>query len=322
MKISALTILLLPFFLIAQNVPKSVHFIGYSGKLYSTYKNKNGIYFKAELINPCSVYRESVVYASKTQIVCEPQILCDTFSNSFKGRIYVYWSDLKNGKDNEDIFLCFSDDEGINWTEPVLITYAVNHKTQTLPLMKIEPGSGKLVLTYLDATASISNNQFDLMYAESNNGGLKFESVRLNQKAFQKKIKKIDLQLTTNNIPFLQVHEKNIIRKNKYNYLISDSLLLRLKVQYAIKQIILNKTFNCKDSITIRFQAPKAGLLSAGITNPLHSEKEHTIVKKRKIKEGNNSLFIDLKGLGLKKGTYVVNLYYNGTHSYSWLIPE
>ena len=50
-----------------------------------------------------------------------PVTLCDTSGSPYRGRVYVVWSDQRNGTEDTDVFVTRSDDEGRTWADPVRV---------------------------------------------------------------------------------------------------------------------------------------------------------------------------------------------------------
>ena len=53
-----------------------------------------------------------------------PITVCDVSNSPYRGRIYVVFSDQRNGTNNTDVFVCTSDDEGDTWSDPIRVNDA------------------------------------------------------------------------------------------------------------------------------------------------------------------------------------------------------
>ena len=67
---------------------------------------------------------------------------------------------------------------------------------------------------------------------------------------------------------------------------------------------------------------PNEALQVQDVIEETIKEMEADNNKNKKLKKGNNNLLIDTEKLQLKKGTYVVFLYYNNTQNYYWITEE
>ena len=84
--------------------------------------------------------------AKKNKVV---SFTCNAASADYPGRIYACWDDEKFNPGNSDIFLAYTDDNGDTWTEPILVTYRPNHKTQVMPQVATDK-KGYVYIIYYD----------------------------------------------------------------------------------------------------------------------------------------------------------------------------
>ncbi len=113
-----------------------------------------------------------------------PQTLCDTSKSSpFYGTIYVLFSDQLNGKDNTDVFLLKSVDEGENWSESVKVNQDTGRAQQFLPWAAIDPSSGYLYVVFYDRRQR-QGDTTDVYLARSIDGGETFTDFRINRESF------------------------------------------------------------------------------------------------------------------------------------------
>lgn len=246
-----------------------------------------------------------------------PMILCDTVSTAYRGRIYVCWSDHKNGKKNEDVFLVYSDDRGESWTEPILVSYRPNHRQQFDPIMTTDK-NGRLYMSYFDRQ-NYMRKGCDLYLAVSDNGGLLFSYYRLAGVGRKKTL--------LNHYLFLDKHSTQLSWYDKtftwqqWMGVVKDSSLAAYS-QCLPEELQVSKSFSFAERINIPFNTNKTIKLGAVITKPLEPGFEKVIFKNKKFKAGKRQLVIDTKALGLQKGNYVITFYYDGTNSYSWILED
>jgi len=252
-----------------------------------------------------------------------PSIAADTGTGSYKGRIYICWNDQKNGKNNRDVFLVYSDDKGNSWTEPILVTYYPNHKNQFNPVVWVNPLNGELNILYYDMQNYFNYGKMDVTLAISKNGGLKFDHYRLNKMPLN--FFGIEncppLFFVNENLPgWIELSDKANGRKT--TVLVNDSSIKQYYKLNSVKEIEIGKSFKYSETILINFKSSMPLALTAALTKPLEPGFEKIIVKNQKIKAGNNKLLINGKEMGLQKESYILTLYYNNKNQYVWIIEE
>lgn len=99
------------------------------------------------------------------------------------GRIYVNWSDQRNGVDDTDIWLTYSDDDGITWEPAIRVNQDKAGKHQFFTWMDIDQTTGLLYFVYYDRR-NYSDKQTDVYFAYSKDGGKSFKEKGLNKKPF------------------------------------------------------------------------------------------------------------------------------------------
>lgn len=254
-----------------------------------------------------------------------PVIAIDKSNGPSRGRIYVCWSDNKNGKNNDDVFLIYSQDSGKTWTEPILVTYYPNHKKQFQPAIHINSNNGNVAILYYDQQNQLQSNLSDVYLALSKNGGLKFEYYKLNDKPLKTNQYSFDfietdsLNLKNEIFPawYTIDNKQQIIQETAC---INDSTIKMYWIKNNKNLLQHEKTLSYNDLLELEFSSRVNTTISAAVTKPLDGNFEKILFKNRKIKEGNNKMLIDIKKLRLKKETYVLTLYYNNKNSFIWLI--
>jgi hypothetical protein len=290
---------------------------GPGGERYSCKAGKDSLIFYKDSAAGKAIARlkRSVTYTRRFM-----NIACDTSQSPYRGRIYICWSDEKNGADNQDVFLTYSEDGGNNWTEPVLVTYRPNHKPQSDPAIFVDD-LGRVYLSYFDAQNFLHNGN-DLYLARSTNGGLLFTYYQLDH--LPPKTELINLGFSNSNrLPELhwglRLKNKSLL---EYSAAISDSLLDKLLLENAHSPISHQKTVAFADKIEFPFTISEAQRVDAAITRPLEPGFEKIVLRNKKFKRGGHRLLIDTKKLGLEKGNYILTLYCKGKNSYAWILAE
>lgn len=295
--------------------------------LQATCTNNDGELCKASVENDSLYFIKNnfkqviVAVKNKSAFNSIPAIAIDK-SNAYKNRIYISWSDEKNGLNNKDVFVVYSDDAGKTWTEPILVTYRPNHKDQFMPAMIIDK-TGILYVLYYDTQNYFAYGKTDVTMAISNNGGLKFDYYKMNSIPIKQNIR---IQTETSLI--LKIERNKIIagwkplKKEYAEFAIFDEGSTYDIQKNNSKEITFEKTISFSQEIKVGFEATADLKLTAVLTKPLLAGFEKIVVKDLAIKKGNNTLLIDSKKLGLQKGNYVLTLYYNGKNDFAWITEE
>jgi hypothetical protein len=107
-----------------------------------------------------------------------PSIAVDLSGGARTGRIYVTWSDARNGDD--DVFLSSSSNGGSSWTPPVRVNDDPLHngKLQYWPWLSVDD-RGDLSLIFYDTRNTVDNTIFEAYLAKSSDGGATFVNERL-----------------------------------------------------------------------------------------------------------------------------------------------
>jgi hypothetical protein len=305
--------------------------VGPGGEVYVTWAGSRGLAFQRSLDSGKTWQKEEkIINAIKNGWACTvdgiktnglPSISCDIGRSEFRGRIYICWSDEKNGVKNKDVFLIYSDDKGETWTEPILVSYRPNHKEQFKPVMKVDPHTGYLYILYFDKQNYPEGKETDIYLAMSKNGGLKFDYYKVNEHAFLFNSNYIEIFVdSTVRLRWMQPDVNS--RFGLFEVQLSDSVLDDYQVKMAVGEIEAERSFSFADKIKMDYIIKQNAFITAVITKPLEPGFEKPVVKNKRVFEGKNTLVIDTKALGLKKGNYTLTLYYHGRNSFYWITGE
>ncbi len=311
---------------------------GSDSSIYATWASPGGLAFQLskddgktwlkqeKIINPIVNgwdYKINKIHSNGLPIVA--------FSKNSKidaNRIYISWGDEKYGNANKDIFLVYSDDMGENWTEPILVSYHPNHKERFFPKLAVDTSNGFVYLLYYDQQNTLDKNSADIYIALSKNGGLKFEYFKLTSQAIGIK----PYSFSEHALEFSS--EKNILYANWkavskkeicfFSVPLADSVFAKYEKKTAeIKNTLsLDKTFTYSERIAINFTISSSKEISAVITKPLEPAFEKVLFKNKSFGKGEHSFLINSKSINLKKGNYVITLYYSGENKFAWIIEE
>jgi hypothetical protein len=112
-----------------------------------------------------------------------PFIKVDRSKGRHHGRLYVHWSDQKNGADNTDLWIIHSDDNGKSWSEPKKINDDTSNHHQFQSNIDVDPVSGTICVIFYDRRA-YSDNRTDVYLAYSTDGGASFINKKMNDLPF------------------------------------------------------------------------------------------------------------------------------------------
>jgi hypothetical protein len=106
-----------------------------------------------------------------------PITACDVSAGPHRGRVYICWADQRYGKDNPEVWIISSDDDGKTWTKPYAIPGdgmesdgTLKEVVQFFPWMTLDPVTGYLHVVYYDRGRS-GGLLTDVVWAHSTDGG-------------------------------------------------------------------------------------------------------------------------------------------------------
>ncbi len=305
--------------------------LGPKGELYVVWASPKGLAFQRSLdtgrtwlkeekiISPLKGGWSYKVDGIKTDGL--PNLACDLTGGKNNGRLYVSWSDEKNGVKDKDVFIVYSDDQGETWTDPIIVTYRPNHKEQFKPVLKIDPKTGYIYLLYFDRQNYYEGNETDLYLALSKDGGTKFDSYKINEHAFAFNSNYMTLiNDSCMKVQWLQPGPQG--RFLLHEAPVNDSLLYNAYLSTILEDMDVERSFKYADSIRVKFKMKQNTVLTAVVTKPLEPAFEKLVFKNKRVFEGDNSVLVDMKSLGLKKGNYTLTFYYHGRNTYVWIVDE
>lgn len=90
-------------------------------------------------------------------IDAEPRLAFDRSSGAASGRLYAVYTDQPSSGSNTDIYLKYSDNYGASWSSAVRVNDDNTANSQFLPAIAVDPTSGDVGISWLDARNSGSN---------------------------------------------------------------------------------------------------------------------------------------------------------------------
>ena len=112
-----------------------------------------------------------------------PVTACDTSHTSYRGNIYINWTDQRNGTGNTDVFLCKSTDGGNTWSAVKKVNDDNTTRHQFFTWMTIDQTTGVLYFVFYDRR-NTANNFTDVYVARSTDGGETFTNFKVSESSF------------------------------------------------------------------------------------------------------------------------------------------
>lgn len=173
-------------------VEGAVPCVGPNGEVYVAWAGHNKIYFDKST-DAGQTWGKDVFVADQidgwTQSIpgilrCNglPVTACDISNSKYRGNIYIMFADSKE-KDNSDIFLCKSTDNGATWSEPKKVNTDTSKRHQFFPWMAVDPSSGNIYIVFYDRRETIGNAT-DVYLARSTDGGDTFFDFPISDSSF------------------------------------------------------------------------------------------------------------------------------------------
>ena len=113
-----------------------------------------------------------------------PVTVCDRSEGPFRGRIYINWSDQRNGPEDTDVFIVRSDDGGLTWSDPIRVNDDEPGRQQFFTWMTVDQATGYLYLVFYDRRDH-ADNTTDVFLAVSKDGGDTFDNIKINEDPFE-----------------------------------------------------------------------------------------------------------------------------------------
>jgi hypothetical protein len=88
----------------------------------------------------------------------EPGLAWDLTGGPHDGRVYLVYSlEQKNGSNDLDVYVRYSDDSGRTWSAPVRVNDDSGTNSQFMPKIALDPTTGHVAVVWYDARADLGN---------------------------------------------------------------------------------------------------------------------------------------------------------------------
>lgn len=175
-------------------VEGAVPAVGPDGQIYVAWSGPNGLVFNrsfdggrtweekeikiAELPGGWNIEIPGIYRANGM-----PVTKCDLSDGPYRGRIYVNWVDLRNGDENADVFLAYSDDKGSTWSDPIRVNQDKTDRHQFFTWMDVDRKTGVVWFVFHDRQKHEDENT-DVALAWTSDGGQTFGHEIISDSAF------------------------------------------------------------------------------------------------------------------------------------------
>ena len=112
-----------------------------------------------------------------------PFLKMDRSNGPYKGRLYLNWSDQRNGDNDTDIWVKYSDDGGDKWSDPIRVNDDEPGRHQFLSNIDVDPMTGIIYVIFYDRR-NHDDDSTDVYMAISQDGGESFNNIKVSESPF------------------------------------------------------------------------------------------------------------------------------------------
>ena len=123
-----------------------------------------------------------------------PVTRVDRSDGPHQGRIYVNWTDDRNGEEDHDVWVCFSDDQGRTWSTPVRVNDDPPGAEQFFTWMDVDDVTGHVHVVFYDRRKAMEKYpdrrmrpawNTEVYVASSYDGGLTWKNLLVSEDSFR-----------------------------------------------------------------------------------------------------------------------------------------
>ena len=112
-----------------------------------------------------------------------PVTACDVSNSSYRGRVYIAWSDQSEGPTDTNVYLIASSDGGETWDPPVRVNTDTSGRHQFFHWLTVDPVTGIVYLVYYDRRNTLGDAT-EVTLAQSSDGGASFVNTTISESPF------------------------------------------------------------------------------------------------------------------------------------------
>lgn len=168
--------------------------VGLKGEVYVTWSSPHGIMLDRSIDGGDTWYEKDIKVAGLPgtfkfsvpgvyRCFGFPSMACDMSNSDYRGTLYISWCDQKNGKDNSDIWISSSVNDGFTWSDPVKVNDDIGEKHQFFNWITIDQSTGIIYVVFYDRR-NYEDETTDVYLASSTDGGKTFLNERISDKPF------------------------------------------------------------------------------------------------------------------------------------------
>ena len=113
-----------------------------------------------------------------------PVTACDQSGGKHHGRIYINFTDQRNGRDDTDVWVVYSDDQGDTWSPPIRVNDDGPGKHQFFTWMTVDQSTGYVYAVFYDRR-NHNGDLTDVVLAESRDGGQTWVNTVISETPFE-----------------------------------------------------------------------------------------------------------------------------------------
>ncbi len=176
-----------------ETVEGAVPAIGPDGQVYMAWSGHDQIWFDSSLDGGATFGQDIVITTQPGgwdfaipgvwRANGMPITACDVSSSNYRGRIYVVFSDQRNGTDDTDVFLSYSDNQGASWSSPSRVNDDTGASQQFFPWMTVDPMTGAVSVVFYDRR-NTNGDATEVTLAVSRDGGSTFTNMTVSDAPF------------------------------------------------------------------------------------------------------------------------------------------
>ena len=123
-----------------------------------------------------------------------PVTMVDHSDGPYRGRIYINWTDVRNGEADHDVFVTWSDDRGETWSAPMRVNDDPAGAQQFFTWMTVDPVTGFIHVVFYDRraahadhpnTGDLRRRDTDVYLATSEDGGETWTNWCISEESFR-----------------------------------------------------------------------------------------------------------------------------------------
>lgn len=169
--------------------------VGPNGEIYCAWSVNNSIYFDKSLdggktwlkkdieaVNNLSGWDFGIPGLGRANGM--PITAVDLSNSKYKGTIYINYCNQDNGKDDTDVYLVKSTNNGNSWSKPIRVNQDKTISHQFFTWMSVDPKNGYIYIVYYDRS-KYTDYQTDVVLAVSKDGGNTFKNTTISDSPFK-----------------------------------------------------------------------------------------------------------------------------------------